>query len=457
MPRPKSTGAKPKARVPRTYRGNKLSGHGNYTYSNPGPVGKMGREIGTAVGSSLAKAFGVPKEVGSFVGNRLGGLAHYPARLFGSGDYFMGDGTRVLSNEPITFESSNEDGVLICHREYIGDIITSATPGAFKISSFGLNPADNDTFPWLSQMAQPNFQQYRFEGLVFEYRSFSCDALNSTNTALGSVFACVNYDYTDPLFQSRSEIENSDWSRSIKPSESVLFPVECKKNVTSMNGLLYIVNGNNVPANSDPKTYYLGRLQIATIGFQAASVNIGSLYVTYKVRLYKPLMSKPLANAYVYSMNRSSADNTNRLGTAELYSPYNCDSIGVTLGASTITLSHKRLQAGARFYMFLNWVGSSTANINAPTISISNGAIYQVYLSDATHPFNEGLAYQPRSSLVTDTSSWNSLEFDISNPDQDVVLTVGSFTPPADASVQIMIYQVCSLNKAQIGYYDPSA
>ena len=38
----------------------------------------------------------------------------------------------------------------------------------------------------------------------------SGDALNPTNTALGSVFSCINYDYNDDEFESRVEIENSD-------------------------------------------------------------------------------------------------------------------------------------------------------------------------------------------------------------------------------------------------------
>lgn len=437
-------------------KGQKLKGSGAYTYDKPGPIGRIGRSIGKYAGKTIGDAIlpGAGGVVGSIIGDKLGGLAHYPARLFGSGDYYTADGTRVLSNDPITFESSNSDGVLICHREYIGDIITSSVAGDFKIQAFGINPSDAGTFPWLSSIAQLNFQQYRFEGLVFEYRSFSCDALNSVNTALGSVFAAINYDYSDPLFESRMEIENSDWSRSIKPSESVLFPVECKKSITGLNqGLLYIVNGTNIPTGTDPKTYYLGRLQIATTGFQGTSVNIGSLYVTYKVRLYKPLMSKPLANAMVYSMNRTGADNTNRLGTGELYSPYNCDSIGVTLGTNTITISKNRLEAGTRFYMFCNWVGDSTASVNAPSLSPTQGSgQFAIYMSNASTPFAQQQGYQPRSAVVTDTSSWNAIEFGVSNPNVDTIISVGSFTPPANASVQIMIYQICSLDKANIGY-----
>lgn len=74
--------------------------------------------------------------------------------------------------------------IIITHREYIGDVITSGTAGAFKTNTYYINPGLNKTFPWLSQIAQ-NFESYRMLGCAFEFKSMSSDALNSTNTALG--------------------------------------------------------------------------------------------------------------------------------------------------------------------------------------------------------------------------------------------------------------------------------
>ena len=258
---------------------------------------------------------------------------------------------------------SGDGSVIITHREYLGDIITSSTPGAFKIQSFGLNPSDTNSFPWLGNLAQPNFQQYKFEQLMFEFRTFSSDALNSTNTALGSVFACINYDYSDPDVASRYEVENTDWSRSCKPSESMLIPVECDPKLTGLNsGLLYIINGNTVPAGADPKTYYLGKMFIGTVGMQGASVNIGSLYVTYRIKLYKPFMTRPLSNALCASLTGTVCTVANPFGTGPYVKAF--DSIGLSISGANLVLAQNRLLVGQVYCIVIEHFGDVTANLS---------------------------------------------------------------------------------------------
>jgi predicted nucleic acid-binding Zn ribbon protein len=79
---------------------------------------------------------------------------------------------------------------VITHREYITDIVTSSTAGAFSYVTYSINPGQDSLFPWLSNIAQC-FEAYKMHGLVFEYKSMSADALNSTNTALGQVILSV--------------------------------------------------------------------------------------------------------------------------------------------------------------------------------------------------------------------------------------------------------------------------
>lgn len=280
---------------PRRY-ARRIYGNGAYTYDNPGPYGRVGEFLGGHIGNYVAPG-GSGRTYGSKVGRYIG---HKVGKLFGSGAYTY-DPNASLESRPVTLAPEmpkfdvRGDSVTIAHREYLGDIISSSTAGAFDISSFDINPASSDSFPWLSTIAGQSFQQYKFDGLIFEFRSFSADALNSTNTALGSVSACICYDYNDQNPQSRYDIENTDWSSACKPSENMNIPVECKPSQTGMNGLLYVLNTPGVPAGADPKTYFMGKMFIATQGFQGTSVNIGSLYVTYKIRLFKPVMTRPLA------------------------------------------------------------------------------------------------------------------------------------------------------------------
>ena len=173
----------------------------------------------------------------------------------------------------------------------MGDIITSSTPGDFKIDAYNIQPGLPASFPWLSQIAA-NYEQYSLEGIVYQFKSTSANALNSVNTALGSVMLATNYDVSDPPFVSKSEMLNYEYSSSCKPSESVLHMIECDPKQSVLTEL-YTRTGE-LPSGKDLKFYDLGKFQIATVGFQGTSVNIGELHVTYQVRLLKPKLFSTL-------------------------------------------------------------------------------------------------------------------------------------------------------------------
>lgn len=224
------------------------------------------------------------------------------AKIAGYGDYNFTEQASYPVKQNVLYNLSQQvpqfqgdrTHVEICHREYIGDITSSATPGAFKIQNFNLNVGDQTTFPWLSEVCKSTFQQYRMMGCVFEFRTMSADALNSTNTALGSVMMGTNYDVMDHPWSSKQQMANSEFSMTCKPSESMTHPIECAPQQTSIQ-TMYIRNGGENDVDDDPRFYDLGRFSIATVGMQAASVNVGELWVTYRVRLYKAVQLVPFA------------------------------------------------------------------------------------------------------------------------------------------------------------------
>lgn len=454
---------------PRPYGRPTLSGHGAYRYRSGGSRRIYGRGAytvengpwanrGAGLGGAIGQYYGgsVGRKLGSWVGRRA---FHYPAKLFGSGEYTEvpaktsndGPSRKLAPQVPYFADNSKDDSVVISHREYLGDVITSDVSGAFNIQHYALNPSEVNSFPWLSNIAQPNYQQYKFEGLAFEFKSFSADALNSTNTALGSVFACINYDYTDYDLASRYEVENTDWSSSCKPSENMLIPVECAPRQTGMNGLLYVVNGNTVPPNADPKMYYLGKMWIGTTGFQGTNVNIGSLYVTYKIRLYKPVMTRPLSNGLIHAVNRQTYDTSNMFGTVEFSSPATADSVGISYSGNVMTLSHERLVIGQRFQLCMVWNGVTAAAFTAPTVTHS-GAQGQLYFSGFGLPSSSA----PSTGSVTSLASLNNV-FMITDNRHDVTITLGGSPslPTGTNNVQILLVQICGVPLHQIGEYTP--
>lgn len=410
--------------------------------------GRVGGDIGARVGSRFGS---VGRSVGRWAGRTAGRMG---SRIFGSGAYTTTRGstkkTRYAPQTP-SFTSS-ENGNVIIHREYLGDIYTSGTAGGFKIESYGLNPGDQATFPWLSGVCQTNYQQYKFEGLVFEFKSMSADALNSVNTALGAVFACINYDYNDDDIASRYEVENTDWASSCKPSQNMLIPVEVKPRRTGMGGLLYVLNSSKVPAGADPKTFFLGKLWIGTTGFQGTNVNIGSLYVTYKVRLLKPVMLPPLSNALVYLSARQNFTLGNLWGTQQFSSKYNCDSIGVTISGDIMTIDPDRLIVGQRFMVFIGVEGASTANVVAPDFVLGGGLEFVGLFPNTTTPYAVSTWRHP--AVATTSAHFTCMaEIYVRNADIPGIITLipGGTFPLTPATGQIYIFQISGAATEKIG------
>jgi len=239
---------------------------------------------------TMNKKEGFGKRWGGYLGSRLGemaggGLHSLVSKITGLGDYSVRKNVFMDGQIPqVTNPTSG--GVVIRHCEFLGDVTTSAVAGTFTISSFLINAANSLTFPWLSQIAA-NFEQYELEGCLFDFRSTSSDALNSTNTALGSVIMATQYDTLDNIFASKSEMLNYEYSTSCKPSTSNMHMIECDPHQTAEH-LFYTLPLVAPPTTGDPRLYHLGRFNIATVGFQGSSVNIGELHVTYQVRLLKP-------------------------------------------------------------------------------------------------------------------------------------------------------------------------
>jgi hypothetical protein len=227
---------------------------------------------------------------------------------------------------------SNNETVTFRHREYLGDILGST---AFTTQSFSVNPGLEATFPYLSAIAS-NFQEFKFRGLIFEFKSTSATALNSTNTALGTVALIAQYRADAIAPTNKVQLLNEMWAVDCKPSEDLILPVECapKENPLSVQ---YVRSGN-VPSGQDPKFYDLAKVTIATVGMQAAAT-IGELWVSYDVELYKPVLSiggglDILANNF-HAWSNTSVANATPFGTSRTVF---FDTIGITISGSTITI-----------------------------------------------------------------------------------------------------------------------
>lgn len=235
-----------------------------------GTVSKAVGYIGQLLPSpynSYAKAF-----------SRLGGI------ITGHGDYSMSGGQLTGS---VPYIRNTKRGFIIQNREYIMDIGSGAgTPTPFKIDGLNLNPGVSSTFPWLSQIAR-NFEEYRFSGLVFEYKTLSVDAIAASTVNIGSVFMACDYNVLHGTFSSKQAVENYEFSVSGKPSQTMMLPIECKRAETPVS-TLYVRDENMVVASSDLRLYDLGLMCIGSQGLPAPANSIGELWVSYEVEFFKP-------------------------------------------------------------------------------------------------------------------------------------------------------------------------
>ena len=424
-----------------TYRGR-----GAYTYNKPGRWGKAGRWIGRALGTAYGGAGG------GMVGEKIGGLLHYPARLWGSGAYGVSkSNANIMAPILPEFRNSPDDAIVVTHKEYIGDIVTSSAAGDLSVQDFYINPGTSSTFPWLAGVAQSSFQQYKFEGCVFQFKSSSGDALNSTNTALGSVIGAVNYDSSDQTFTSRIQMENTDWSQNCKPNQDMEIGIECAGPQTAFRGLLYVANNGYVPDGADPKLYYLGRLSIATIGFQAASVHVGALYVTYKIKLYKPVMLAPLTNALITNLGRTGSTDSLPFGNANYTSAANGNQFNISIGAglvaggSRITFDRTRLQVGMRILVEIRLTGTSAV------VQSATQTTQGLYGSPYQNNFTSAHYYSADASTTGDYL--DSYFYTINDLSEDPWIdwqNDGNF-PTSSASMTINICQICGTELAYIG------
>lgn len=278
------------------------------------------------------------------------------SKIFGWGAYSvksnsLWDGTLARQ---VPHMQSNMESITFRHREYIGDISSSIL---YAKNEFDVNPGLDSTFPYLSNIAR-NFQQYRMKGLIFEFKSTSASALNSTNTALGTVALAMQYQTDAPSFTSKGEMLNEMWSVDGKPSEDVLLPIECDPSVTPM--MVNYIRSGDLPSNRDKKMYDLGRVTVATVGSQAIAV-VGELWVSYEVELHKPQ-----AQGNRYSMECAHYSTTGNTASEPLKaSAKYLDNIGCLITSTSIIFP---TTASGKYFVQYSIVGESvTMNYPIPT------------------------------------------------------------------------------------------
>lgn len=273
----------------------------------PGPSRRKQLSAAT-IGKSVGGFFGpTAAQIGSAAGSLF-------SKLTGFGDYKVSSNTLTTNIDSLpTFRNSSK-GTRIMHREYLFDLVTSPVAGTFQVQQLALQPGLITTFPWLSPIGE-QYEEYELMGVVFEFKSNSYDALASTNTASGTVIMTTNYNVLSPPFTTKLQMEQYQYTCSAKPSVSLLHPVECARGVTPVTTLF---TRAGPVTTGDLRLYDWGNFNVATVGMQGTSVNVGEIWVTYDIMFHKPKLTaaSDLADHYTMVPAHTTAGGPNYFGSA---------------------------------------------------------------------------------------------------------------------------------------------
>jgi len=330
-----------------------------YTKGWAGRAGSyLGAGLGYAAGSAIAP--GIGGAGGGAIGANIGGAAGRKfAQITGWGDYKIHKNSLIRDGQMIP--SFGTESIRVCRRECIAHINATTS---FTNNTFPLNPGLNDTFPWLAPLAS-NFEQFKFHGLVFQFKSTSSDAIASTtNLGLGQVIMATDYNSNNAPYQDELQMLGASFANSGKPSQDILHAIECAPNETQSK--LYNVRSGDVPTGADIRLYDWGVFQIATDNMPANYTGLGQLWVTYDVEFFKPVQNNQLG--YDINTDRftlTAPSTANPFGTAQAEAENS--NLGCTFPASNTLAFPPTTESG--YYQLTYNVNGATPGASALTVT----------------------------------------------------------------------------------------
>lgn len=189
---------------------------------------------------------------------------------------------------------------VVSHTEYLTDLVTSPTSGAFSTPFIQpINPGNATLFPWLSQIAQA-YEQYEILELEFLYRKLS------PSTLQGLALMAIQYDSYDGAFSTKAEMQDYAGARSTAVWNDLAIKADVKQ-FHQRQKLLYVLPPGATPSG-DAREYYAGLFTAATSNVPTDgtnALNVGEILVRYKIRFSKPLLSSvsgagPLAEQEIH-------------------------------------------------------------------------------------------------------------------------------------------------------------
>lgn len=285
------------------------------------------------------------------------------------------------------------EGVLVKHREYLGDITSTGT-GFAVIGGALVAPSNPACFPWLSSIAD-RYEQYRFKKLTLEY-------LSEASTATSGVVMIAfdrNPNRTSPGYKA-SILEIQDCIRT-PPWQSVALNVPLDGQIRYNGSVANLSTTSTTTANTgvnntDLRLTATGQLYTAVSG--VASGTVGEAYLTYEVEFMRPTLSTP---TYCW------ADTQFTASTASIPLTGGSRTFGNVLASTPDGAYQWNINIAGPVFIYL--AGPTTAAAGGLTMTSNVGTLTACYSAIATLTFAGAWTLTGISGIKTVTLQINSL------------------------------------------------
>jgi len=180
------------------------------------------------------------------------------------------------------------------------DILSANYPNFQVQNQYYLNPLNSSTHPWLRAIAL-DYLEYRYHGIIWYYESTSGDAVSSTDSALGQVIGATDYNVADSNFSTRAQMLETFACEDDKPSKNFYHPVECAADDGPVKWRFNTTSSTLSGVTGDPRLYFLGSTQWATVGQQASFI-VGNVRIIFDVEFRKPSTVTIATNAMSFGI-----------------------------------------------------------------------------------------------------------------------------------------------------------
>jgi hypothetical protein len=217
--------------------------------------------------------------VGVFRGTNKTSVRHAPAAISRR--------INVVNKPHMTLSTK---GIVVKHKEYMTNIISSATTLGFNSYGVTLNPGKISAFPWLSTIAG-NFDKYRILSCTISL------VTNQPTTTAGRIGVGFDYDSTDPLPADRTDFFSLTHHAECAAWDSLEFKIP-------LQGGVRYVNSHTI---TDSKLIDYGQVIIMTdqIVTTGTAINLGDAIIEYTVELIDP--QQAIMSTYLLLGGNSSA------------------------------------------------------------------------------------------------------------------------------------------------------